>query len=135
MISYDVAQHVIVKDTPTVKDLNSIIEKSAPKMQFIRTKLGSQPEDYENVDMDELLFKLAEYRNEDPSGFQTWFPLHDDLHCVHYSTFEGNIFQDIDFQNLQARVEGRLKTHRRCALSFWHKAQAVTGCFSTRVRV
>jgi hypothetical protein len=135
MISYEVAQNFIVKDTPAMKDFNSIIEKSAPKMQFIRTTLGTAPDECVNVDMDELLFTLVGYHNGDPGGFRTWFPLHNARHCAHYSTFEGNILRDIDFQNLQARVEGRLKTNCRCALSFWHKGHAVTGCFNTRVRV
>ena len=137
MISYEVAQNFIVKGVPSVKDLNSIIEKSAPKMHFIRTRLGESvpPEECVNVDTDELLFTLVGFHEEDRDGFRKWFPLHNAEHCVQYMTFTGNILQDIDFQNLQARIEGRLKTNRRCALSFCHKGQAVTGCFSSTVLV
>jgi hypothetical protein len=135
VISYDVAQHYLSQGIPTISQLNSIIEKAAPKMRFIRELLTMNPDKYENVDMDELLCLLVSLFEEKPVTFRKWFPIRDAQHLGLNSTFHGDITEELDFKNLQDFIEGRTKSHTRTGLSFWFKGQAITGCFDVEVRM
>ena len=105
-------------------------------MRFIRELLRMEPDDYENVDLNELLFHLANLLQDDHSLFRKWFPIHDDSLLRKFnSAFHGDISQESDFVKLQNDVESRTKAQPRTGLSFWFKGQAITGCFDAEVKV
>ncbi len=128
VISYDVAQHFIANGVPTTSELDRIIELSASKIFFIRELLKPK-EECANVDLGELLTCLSSLRDEQPKTFKARFPLHDAGLFANFTTIHGSIVVENDFENFQARIEDRCKTNKRCALSFWFKGQAITGCF------
>ncbi len=123
------AQNFIADGVPTAAELNRIIELSASKISFVRDLLKPK-DDYANVDLGEQLTCLSSLRDEQPKLFCSRFPLHD---SASFTTFHGSIVCEKDLETFKARVVDRCKTHKRCALSFRFKGQAITGCFEVEV--
>jgi hypothetical protein len=138
VISFDVVQYALAhKKFPCDAVLAELIEKSASRTRFMRQQLAMDPDKYEEIDLDEMLHKIAGLYNNLPKRetFVKVFPpdSHNPVNFLTWTPYNG-VFTDEDFfARLQERVETTVEEQGICALSFYLRSHYITGCFDGEV--
>ncbi len=137
MITYEVAQSFLRDGTPSTKELNRIIERSAIKMRFMRDRFRFHADDYTNLELHEMLLHIQKlYNTQGSDGLKTAkliFPERKSTASLIFASYYGSVFKNDDYAAFQVRVESRLNSHGKAAVSLSYNLLTITGCFDVVV--
>jgi hypothetical protein len=141
VISFEVAQHFLGRKTfPSDTVLAELIEKSASKTRYIRMQLKMEPDNYEEIDLNDMLRKIEDLYNDNTQRetLVNVFPVlneinQDPLNFLAWATYYGVFTDESFFTLLQKRVETTIKEKGICALSFFLRSHYITGYFDKEV--
>jgi hypothetical protein len=132
-----VAHLFIIDGPPTNEDLALIFANAAPRMRFMRERLGQNPDNCESTCLTDVLDNWrAMYREggKEKKQFRNWFPKFRKRYIMQWSRVGGALSRNKNtLPQLRESVEKCLRQDERCAISIYLNEHYVTGCFDTVV--
>jgi hypothetical protein len=133
-----VTHSFIADGEPTDDKLARIFADAAPRMRVMRERLKLDPNKTEFTALDAMLVIYKKMYNDQGSEYnqlRSWFPFRS-KHILNQEFVHGTMSGEPDvLKRIQEKVEQRLTTQERCAVSIYVNEHYITGCFDTKVRL